>query len=165
MKKWMLCVLAVATPWFAVQAEPVLFSDNILSLGDAIVVEEKATRYYQQVQMELTKDGDFKVVSGVEKNLAAITDKQINILESLPVQVQLVVNGNMSTPCVELTTAVTRKDNVFYVAIAENPLQTLVACAQVLEPFQSTIALDVKDLGAGSYTVMVNGEPIAFSLN
>ena len=46
----------------------------------------------------------------------------------------------------------------------ETPLQTLVACAQVIDPYQATIPLDVTDLPAGSYLVNVNGMEIDFDL-
>jgi hypothetical protein len=34
----------------------------------------------------------------------------------------------------------------------------------VLEPFSTTVALDVKDLSSRTYTVQVNGEQISFLL-
>ena len=165
MRKWTIGLIAGLMPLLAAEAaEPVLFIDNILRLDDVIVMEGETTRFYQQVQLEPSKDGDFKVVGGVEKSLAAITEMSVNILQTTPVQVQLEVNGYMDTPCVQLETAVTRRGDVFYVVFAQTPLQTLVACVQVIEPFERVVALDVSDLGLGDYTVQVNKQSIAFRL-
>ena len=58
-----------------------------------------------------------------------------------------------------------RRDNTFFVVVGETPLQTLVACAQVTEPFDITLPLDVKDLPAGDYLVVVNGDEIDFTID
>lgn len=164
MQKSTLGLVAMLTAMHGAQAEPVLLSDNVLNLGDAIVVEGGSTRFYQQVELELTKDGDFTVLGGVEKSLATVTEKSVNIVATEPLKVELVVSGYMANPCIELETAVTRKGSTFYAVFAQTPLQTLVACVQVLEPFNATVALDVTDLSAGTYAVQVNGEQISFLL-
>ena len=165
MKKWILGCAAVLTPLLQVEAAPVLLTNNILNLGDAIVVEGNQTQYYQQVQLELTKDGSFRVLSGVERSLATITEKSVKISETLPVQVQLKVSGYMDSPCIELNTAVTREGSTFYIVVGQTPLQTLVACAQMTESFVLEIPLDVTGLAAGHYVVMVHGESVDFTLN
>lgn len=164
MREWTLGLMAALMPLLTAAAEPVLFIDNKLRLDDVIVIEGETTRLYQQVQLEPSKDGNFKVVGGVEKSLATITEASVKILESSPVQVQLDVSGYMDTPCIQLETAVTRRGDVFYVVFAQTPLQTLVACAQVIEPFERVVALDVSDLGFGDYTVLVNNQSIGFRL-
>lgn len=164
MQKSTLGLVALLTALHGAQAEPILLSNNVLNVGDAIVVEGSATRFYQQVELELTKDGDFRVLGGVEKSLATVTEKSVNIVATEPLKVELVVSGYMANPCIELETAVTRKGSTFYAVFAQTPLLTLVACAQVIEPFSATVALEVKDLSAGTYTVQVNGEPINFQL-
>mgnify|MGYP003648361914 FL=1 len=164
MQKSILGLAVLLTAAHGVQAEPVLLSENVLNLGDAIVVEGSTTRFYQQVELELTKEGDFRVLGGVEKSLATVTEKSVNIVATAPLEVELVVSGYMANPCIQLETAVTRKGSTFYAVFAQTPLQTLVACVQVLEPFSTTVALDVKDLSSGTYTVQVNGEQISFLL-
>ena len=164
MKKWTLGLIASLMPLLSTHAEPVLFIDNILRLDDVIVQEGKTTRFYQQVQLAPSKDGNFKVLAGVEKSLATVTAKSVNILQTTPVQVALEVSGYMDTPCIQLETAVTRRDDVFYVVLAQTPLQTLVPCIQVIEPFERVLTLDVSDLSFGDYTVLVNNQSIAFRL-
>lgn len=164
MKKWMLGLISGLMPLLAAAAEPVLFIDNMLRLDNVIVIEGESTRFYQQVQLEPSKDGSFKVVGGVEKSLATITEKAVNIQQTTPVQVQLEVSGYMDTPCFQLETAVTRRGDNFYVVFAQTPLQTLVPCIQVIEAFERVITLDVSDLSFGDYLVQVNNESISFRL-
>ena len=165
MKKWMIGLLAGLVQTAAYAAESALFVDEILTISDAIVMEGDTPRYYRDVQLEIGAHGDFKVIDGVEKQLAYIEEVSVAVLETDPVQVELDIVGYMSNPCVELNTAVTRKENTFYVAIGETVLQTLVACAQVVEPFDITLPLDVKGLPAGDYEVLVNDKSVEFTLN
>ncbi len=147
------------------QADGVLYLDNELTINDAIVMEGDKTRYYQQVRLAMEPNGDFRVVDAVEKQLAYVEELSVAVIETNPVEVELGIAGYKSTPCVELNTAVTRKGNTFFVVIGETPLQTLVACIQVTDPFEITLPLDVKGLSAGEYLVVVNGDEIDFTLD
>ena len=135
MKNWMIALFFNVIQIVSAHATPALFSDNVLTLGDAIVVEGENTRYYQDVRLSPTPNGDFKVLGGVEKALATVTELTVTVIETDPVQV------------------------------GETPLQTLVACAQVTQPFELEIPLDVRGLDSGDYVVMVNGDSIEFDLD
>lgn len=165
MKNWMIALAMNVVHIMNAHAAPVLFVDNVLMLEDAIVIEGKNTRYYQDIRLSPTPSGDLKVLSAVEKSLATVTEISVAVLESDPVQVEVGVVGYMANPCIELNTAVSRKGNTFYVVVGETPLQTLVACAQVIQPFELQIPLDVKGLSSGGYLVMVNGDSIEFDLD
>lgn len=147
------------------QSDGVLYLDNELTINDAIVMEGDKPRYYQQVRLSMEPNGDFRVVDAVEKQLAYVEELSVAVIETNPVEVELGIAGYKSTPCVELNTAVTRKGNTFFVVIGETPLQTLVACIQVTDPFEITLPLDVKGLSAGEYLVVVNGDEIDFTLD
>ena len=147
------------------QADGVLYLDNELTINDAIVMEGDKPRYYQQVRLAMEPNGDFRVVDAVEKQLAYVEELSVAVIETNPVEVELGIAGYKSTPCVELNTAVTRKGNTFFVVVGETPLQTLVACIQVTDPFDITLPLDVKGLSAGEYLVVVNGDEIDFTLD
>ena len=165
MKNWMIALFFNVIQVVSAHAAPALFSDNILTLGDAIVVEGEETRYYQDVRLSPTPNGDFKVLGGVEKALATVTELSVSVIETNPVQVEVGVTGYMANPCIDLNTAVTRKGKTFYVVVGETPLQTLVACAQVTQAFELEIPLDVRGLDSGEYVVMVNGDSIEFDLD
>lgn len=165
MKNWMIALLMNVIQVVSAQAAPALFKDNVLTLGDAIVIEGATPRYYQDVRLSPTPSGDFKVLGATEKALATVTELTVTVIETEPVQVEVGVIGYMANPCIELNTAVTRKGSTFYVVVGENPLQTLVACAQVIQPYELEIPLNVKGLPSGDYVVMVNGDSIEFDLD
>ena len=146
------------------QSDSVLYKDGELTINDAIVVEAGETKYYSGVRLAPTANGDFRIVEAAEKQMAYINELSVAVSFTDPVEVELGVVGYMSNPCVDMNIAVSRKGNTFFVAIGETPLQTLVACAQVTEPFDITFPLDVKGLPAGDYLVVVNGDEIDFRL-
>jgi hypothetical protein len=146
------------------QSDSVLYKDQELTIKDAIVVEGGQTQYFQEVRLAPTETGDFRIVAATEKQLAYVNELSVAVSFTDPVEVEVGVVGYKSTPCVELDIAVTRKGNTFYVAVGETPLQTLVACVQVTEPFDIAFPLDVKGLPVGDYLVEVNGDEIDFTL-
>lgn len=146
------------------QRESVLYLDNELTINDAIVMDGDNTHYFKEVRLTMTDNGDFKVVDAIEKQLAYVNELSVAVSFTDPAEVELGVVGYKSTPCVELDIAVTRKGNTFFVAVGETPLQTLVACVQVTDPFEVTFPLDVKGLPLGDYLVVVNGDEIDFTL-
>lgn len=164
MKNWFIVLLLSMVYTASLHADSALFLDNVLTIDDAIVVEGDSTRYYQRVRLGIQSNGDFKVIDAEEKNLAYIEEWSLGVFYTEPVSVELNVIGYLSTPCTELNTAITRRDNTFFVAVGETPLQTLVPCAQVIHPFDIMLELDVADLPAGDYLVVLNGDSTDFTL-
>jgi len=148
----------------ATNAAPALFKDSIMYIREGIVLLGEEIRYYRNIQMEVTDKGEFRAVQGEELQPAQIDELDITVLYTDPAQVELKVSGNMSTPCIDLVTAVRRDGNTFYVAVAELPWQTSDVCIQVLEPYDQLIDLDGTGLSAGEYLVKVNDKEIDFEL-
>jgi inhibitor of cysteine peptidase len=96
---------------------------------------------------------------------AQVTSIDLLILESFPVQVHAAVKGDHPDACTSIGTVNQRREgNTFYVEMfAYRPLD--MACAQVITPFEHTVALDVVGLPAGTYTVDVNGVTGTFKLD
>jgi hypothetical protein len=89
---------------------------------------------------------------------------EILILESFPVQVHVVVYGQLPDACSFVQEATqARQDNTFDVGlvVARRPD---ARCAPQPTPFQHTIALEVRGLKAGTYTVNVHGATGTFKL-
>jgi hypothetical protein len=97
-------------------------------------------------------------------NLANVDSVQIRILESFPVQVQAVAKGNLPDSCTTIDQAKqTREGNTFKITLTtKRPADAM--CAQVLTPFEHTIALDVSGLPKGKYEVIVNNANASFEL-
>jgi inhibitor of cysteine peptidase len=101
---------------------------------------------------------------GMVEGQAMVESVEVRILESMPVQVQVVVKGNLSDACTKVgDIAQVRDGDSFNITIASTRQADLV-CAQVITPFEETIKLDVTGLKAGAYTVTVNGVTEMFEL-
>ena len=91
----------------------------------------------------------------------------IQILESFPVQVEVLIKGNLPDSCTDVDQVDQRFDseeNIFWIEIT-TIRTTDDACAQVLSPFEETVPLDVHGLSAGTYTVDVGGTRETFKLD
>lgn len=88
-----------------------------------------------------------------------IESSEIVVRESYPMQVSLILRGNLPTPCHELTWEVSdsNKDNEIHVLLrAEADADAI--CIQILEPFEVDIPLG--DFTENGYSVWVNGEKV-----
>jgi hypothetical protein len=101
---------------------------------------------------------------GVLYGEATVETIEILILESFPVQVQVVARGYVSDGCTEIDEIQReREDQTFMVTITTiRPSGAL--CTEAIVPFEESIALDVNGLPAGTYTVDVNGVSGTFEL-
>ncbi|HAJ33877.1 MAG TPA: hypothetical protein DCK79_11065 [Candidatus Atribacteria bacterium] len=96
-------------------------------------------------------------------SLAPVEGIEIVILESFPVQVQVIASGNLPDPCTEISEVLQeREGNTFFVTI--KTYRPPGFCIQVLAPFEEIIPLDVYGLPAGTYTVDVNEVQGTFDL-
>jgi hypothetical protein len=100
----------------------------------------------------------------VPAGLAPVDSLDVLILESFPVQIHVVVKGQMPDACTFAGEATQeRVDDTFKVTLpAQRPADAI--CAQVLTPYELTLSLDVRDLPKGEYTVDVNGTTATFEL-
>lgn len=95
--------------------------------------------------------------------LASVSEIDILILESFPVQVQVIASGNLPNPCTEISEVLQEKEgNTFFITI--KTYRSPGFCIQVIVPFEEIIPLEVYGLPAGSYTVDVNGVQDTFDL-
>jgi inhibitor of cysteine peptidase len=95
---------------------------------------------------------------------AKVENIQILILESFPVQVQVIAEGYLPDGCTEIDKIKTeREGNIFNISISTKRPKDAI-CTQALESFTETIHLDVQGLKAGNYTVNVNGVIGSFEL-
>lgn len=115
---------------------------------------------------KLTKEEDPKQENSKNFTSAPVEKIDIQILESFPVKVQVVVNGQFSDGCGELDKINTVKDgNKFTISISSKYVDPETVCTHALVPFEEIIPLNVKGLKAGTYTVNVNGISKSFNLD
>ncbi len=97
--------------------------------------------------------------AALQRGEVFIDTTDLLVLESYPVQINLVLQGNLPTPCHQLRIVVNQPDeqnrilvNVYSVTDPEQ------VCIQVLEGFEVTYSLG--SYPSGNYTVLVNGEEV-----
>ena len=95
--------------------------------------------------------------------LATVEEIEIIILESFPVQIQVIARGNLPDPCTEIYQITQKKeDNTFFITIKTS--RPADPCIQIIVHFEVKIPLNVYGLLAGTYTVDVNGVQGTFDL-
>lgn len=105
-------------------------------------------------------------VSSTETYTAPVDSVEILIMESFPVQINVIAAGTLPDGCSTIDPDVeqTRSDTTYTVTLnAVRPAD--VVCTAEAVAFQEIIGLDVVDLPAGSYTVNVNGVTAGFTLD
>ena len=139
------------------------FDNGILNIPRVDIPDQVGK--YQDAQFKLAPDGRWDLLHAREAQQAFVDKIELLLLESFPVQVHVQVSGNLPTPCHQLEPVNIRyTENRFEIAVNVIQLQTLIACIQVLEPFQVTIPLNVYGLPAGYYDVQVNDKAASFEL-
>ena len=95
---------------------------------------------------------------------AMVDSIDILILESFPVQINVVARGNLPDGCTEIDEIISElEEQTFNVTITTaRPADAM--CTEALVPFEETFSLDVYGLPAGVYTVDVNGVTGTFEL-
>ena len=156
-------MLALVSP--TLSAAPAVFTKGELVIPEGAVISGKSNAYYSDIILAMDEQGRLVISRANKNSLVSVETVEVLIMESFPLQVSLSVSGFLSVPCVALLSpAVSYTDNQFTVVLAESTLGPAETCLAVTEPFQSTIALDVANLSAGTYTVSVNGIETEFIL-
>lgn len=112
-----------------------------------------------------TGTGGTPVVTYPPTDQAYVDGVDVLIMESFPVQVRLIIHGNLPDACSQISEVKQAQiGNTFTIdlVVTRDPL---AKCAQVLTPFEQSVALDVAGLPAGTYTVEVEGVTTSFTLD
>ena len=102
-----------------------------------------------------------------EEGLAPVEEIQLQIMESFPIQVAVLVEGYLPDGCTEIdeiSQTFDEETNTFFVEITTvRPEDAL--CTEAIVPFEERISLDVRGLPVGTYTVDVNGVTDTFTFD
>lgn len=101
------------------------------------------------------KPGDAKLSTG--NAFPDLGQSGILLLESFPVQVKLLLYGDLPTPCNELRVKVEPPDAEKRIQVeVYSVVDPDILCIQVISPFDAQVSLG--SFASGKYTVYVNGE-------
>ena len=96
---------------------------------------------------------------------AVVNSIDVQILESFPVQVNVVARGDLPDSCTQIDEIITQQSSEAFRVAVTTLRQPTSACTQALVPFEQSIPLDVVGLPAGTYNVSVNGVNGSFTLS
>ena len=157
----LLCAGLLAAP--AVMAQPAVFDDGTLHIFRGAVVSSGSVAYYRDIKLDLNDDGDFTVSSADEQVLAEINTVGV-LMEPSTDYAEVMIDGWLSSSCKELDRPAVimpneeEEERVIHIVLAESQLDSGELCVQVVEPFSTTVELDLIDLEGGAYIIEVNGD-------
>lgn len=96
--------------------------------------------------------------------LAPVDTVEVLIMESFPVQVNVIVSGNLPDGCTRLEEPTVDFDGTVFDITLPTSRPADLACTEALEPYDKVIPLNVTELPAGEYTVTVNEVSSSFTL-
>lgn len=122
------------------------------SAGDKVETQEPRQMIEPEYQ---PAEGDEKLKrSVVHLDLEA---SEIVIMESFPVQINVILRGSLPDPCHELRIVPSEPNQENRIDLEVYSLvDTSQACITVIEPFEATVSLG--SFSTGTYTILVNGE-------
>jgi len=95
--------------------------------------------------------------------LAPISNTQVVVSDGFPVEVALLVSGDLPNGCTYLNSpAQVRDGNTFYVNLTTRTEGE--TCTEALVPYERRINLDTAGLPSGTYMVDINGRQLSFEL-
>lgn len=98
-----------------------------------------------------------------DEELAPVESIDILILESFPVQVQVIIDGYLPNPCYEITKIKQNlEEDTFYISVIMR--ESSQSCIQSIKPYREIVDLAVVGLSAGDYQVNGNGIVGSFTL-
>lgn len=136
-----------------------------LAAGTYTVTVNEVSDTFELAMDNVPQTGDSGPQGGeIISGTAPVDSIEINILESMPVQLSVVIRGNLPDSCTTISRPEEMRngDTISLNLITERPADAV--CTQVLTPFEETVLLDIEGLPAGVYTVAVGGVTGSFEL-
>ena len=159
-------LFVLLTSSLPVNAAPAVFSHGKLTIPEGVLITEKGSAYFTDIVLAQNDQGGLSITGATINSLVTVENVEVLLMESFPLQVSLSISGFLSVPCVELLSpAVSYANAVFKVVLAESRLGPAETCIAVIEPFETSVPLEVAGLPAGTYTVDVNGQLAEFTFD
>lgn len=163
----LLAVIGTVALAGSVNADTAIYRDDKLMIPSGAVITASGQFYYKDIVLQADANGRLRVLAASPRPLVYIDSVNATVVETQDVRsVEIAIAGNKSVPCVSLEeVAVSRKDAVFTVLVAETVMGPAESCIAMVSPFDINVPLDVTGLPAGTYKVVVNGKEASFVLS
>ena len=150
----------------ATAAEAPSYRNDLLTIPMGAVVNGTEAKYYKDIVLQSDSTGKFRIVSAAARPLVHVDNVNPVATETQDSRsAEVNISGYKSVPCTKLEdVAVTRKDNVFTILLAESVMGPAETCIAIIDPFTVKVPLDVRGLPAGTYKLNVNGVQSSFTL-
>jgi hypothetical protein len=100
-------------------------------------------------------EGETRAVATSEAEISSVN---VLLLESFPVQVNVMIQGMLPDGCTSIDHIDRQRNNNDFVLMVATARLTTALCMAQRQPFEETVPLDVVGLTAGTYTVTVQGQ-------
>ena len=100
----------------------------------------------------------------LKRGLANIESAKIEILETVPIKVNLIVTGYLPDGCTSINAVDRERIGDKFTVIIRTVRPWDKMCTMMLQPFEKHVELDVRGLKAGAYQVEVNDYKTQFQL-
>ncbi len=122
------------------------------------------------VPVDIIDATDLEVVDSVRDNsgepqLVYVDSVDVMILESFPVQVNVLLSGQLSDGCVSVNEFAPYFDGEGWIIEVDASRPSDMICTMALVPFEEVVSLDVVDLAAGTYQVQIQEKAASFTLD
>ena len=140
------------------------------STGEVVIPKVLIGTDYYEVNMQYKGEAlDFEVTDYTKIKINSLVENapietvDIQVLESVPIQVNVIAKGTFSNGCGNLDETYSKKQGeTFMITITQKNIGEV--CTMALVPFEKIIPLDVNGLTEGSYNVIVNNIKSSFIL-
>ena len=102
---------------------------------------------------QATEEPDPSRTASTQSSQVYVTDLELRVAQTLPVQVTAVLRGNLADSCAQISSVEQQVRGESIVLDVRAVRSTGVECAQALRPFEATTMLDTSDLLPGRYVV------------
>ena len=133
------------------------YGDNVDTVDNDNSIEDLPPMPPEE-ETNLPDDGEYLY------GTAVVEEIEILILESFPVQVNVIAKGYLPDGCTEIGDITKVRDGNTFTVTVETIRPADAMCTQAIVPYEEVISLDVRDLKAGTYTVVVNSVSDSFEL-
>ena len=137
------------------------FTASLLAACDSASMPDDSVEHNVNDPQQHVEQGDETPPVGAVYSNVTVSNADVLIMESYPIQVAVNVSGMKATPCEHIRVRVAAPDDNNQIHInLDSWANPDLDCIQVLADFEQRVSLPLENVIDGEYTVWVNGEQV-----